>query len=426
MPTYARSRTTSRSSESRSRVPRRSSSRLSSSCLSSFLATAALVAIAATPSAALAQLTLYGRLHLGLDRYAATGASPGTAGDHSARNRIYEQNSRLGVRATEDLGGGLRAIVQIESGAAVDSGSATGQGGQTNVSTGFLASRDSFVGLEGGLGRLTFGRQSIWWLNGRILQVASTYAHAEVPWFTGQGGRISMGIIRNSDTVQYTTPTRAGANLTLSWSPNPTTGGAPFVNAESRQGGLATNARVLGATARWAGGPFALQLDFGDKITASGAVAGRRPRNVGWKLLGGWIYQPGAQIAFIATRIENRASNAIVGVANPGDDLRQHAWGLSWEHTVFANIMLLAQYGQQQKLAGCTIAGGCDATRSRSYMLGVRQVLSPRTSIYATFNATRNEANQTADYVSSSITSAVPISPGADPRIWAVGVVHNF
>jgi predicted porin len=385
----------------------------------------ALAMIASRSARAQSDVTLYGRLHVGVDAYEAGGAT--TAGaDLKRRARVFDQNSRLGVRGREDLGNGLRAVYQIESGANIDSGTNLGQGGQTNVSAGYFASRDSFVGLESPLGRLTLGRQSVWWLNGTIFPVAALYAHAEMPWVTGQMGRLSMGIIRNSDTVQYTTPTAGGFNATASWSPNAATGGGAFVNGESRGAGQYTNARVIGLTARWAGGPFAAQLDFGDKHTATEAVAGRRPHNTGWKLLGGWRYMERAQLSAIFIHMKNRDVNAVAGFANAGDDLTQRAYGLFLEHPIGPRVQLLAQIGQQAKIDGCTLAGGCDKTRSRAYFLGARYVFSPRTSMYATWNATRNESNQTADYVSSSITSANPMPAGADPRILGIGIVHSF
>lgn len=58
--------------------------------------------------------------------------------------------SRLGFRGTENLGNGLSAIYQLESGFSPDTG-ALGQGGR-------LFGRQSWVGLKGDFGTLRFGR----------------------------------------------------------------------------------------------------------------------------------------------------------------------------------------------------------------------------------------------------------------------------
>ena len=59
--------------------------------------------------------------------------------------------SYFGFRGTEDLGGGMHAIFDLEGGYSANSG-VSGQGGR-------LFGRQSYVGLDGRYGRLTFGRQ---------------------------------------------------------------------------------------------------------------------------------------------------------------------------------------------------------------------------------------------------------------------------
>src|SRR4029077_2370081 len=57
-------------------------------------------------------------------------------------------SSNLGFRGTEDLGAGLRAFFQIESAVNIDDGS----------SSGFWASRNSGVGLQGNWGQFIVGQ----------------------------------------------------------------------------------------------------------------------------------------------------------------------------------------------------------------------------------------------------------------------------
>jgi predicted porin len=59
--------------------------------------------------------------------------------------------SRFGLRGSEDLGGGLKAVFNVESGFYVDTG-ASGQGNR-------LFGRQAWVGLAGSWGQLSFGRQ---------------------------------------------------------------------------------------------------------------------------------------------------------------------------------------------------------------------------------------------------------------------------
>jgi hypothetical protein len=223
---------------------------------------AAVCGLSAT-SAALAQssnLQLYGRANLGLDNYGADGArdatatgancTAGTAGctpgsqiNRDGRFRVFDNSSRVGLRGTEDLGNGLKAIFQIETGVNVDNGSNTGQGGQGNGSTGFWASRDSYVGLDSNFGRLTFGRQSIYYANGANAQFAANYINTEVPWTDGRAfGRIRVPGTRQSNVVMYTSPTFAGLNASGYHSPN-------AQEAVQTSTASDTNGNIWGATA---------------------------------------------------------------------------------------------------------------------------------------------------------------------------------
>jgi len=127
------------------------------------------------PAAAVAQVEIYGRANVFADSYSATGATTNpTVNDFKSRTRVNDQGSRIGVRGREDLGRGLRAVYQIESGVNIDTGTQTSSAGPSATSgpsgssTGFLASRDSWVGLEGGWGRVLFGRQPLYYGNGII------------------------------------------------------------------------------------------------------------------------------------------------------------------------------------------------------------------------------------------------------------------
>jgi predicted porin len=68
---------------------------------------------------------------------------------HHRVNSGNQSSSRFGFRGTEDLGNGLKAIFNLEAGTAID----TGAGDSA------LFGRRAVVGLEGGFGTLTLGRE---------------------------------------------------------------------------------------------------------------------------------------------------------------------------------------------------------------------------------------------------------------------------
>ncbi len=391
---------------------------------------------------------LYGRANLGIDGYEATGArdanaatgaactagtagcTPGSTLDFKSRFRVFDVGSRVGLRGTEDLGNGLRAIFQIETGVNIDSGSNTGQGGQPNVSSGFFASRDSFAGIDSNFGRVTFGRQSTYWTNGVNAQFVANYINAEIPWTNGTMlGRVSRGagaagpIARYSNSLQYVTPRFGGVDLVLSYSPN---------NQEAIQGSgtTDTDGNMWGATARGTWGPFYTQIDYATQKAGTPASGAPRAEWAGWKVGGSWGYQPGARIGLIWVRTD---TNGALGTLL-GDDVSQQGWTINWEHT-FGNVQVLAQYGQTGNLKDCdaTAPIGCGDTKSRAYMLGARYFLSKRTWVYASYNMIDNKSNNFADYTAFAVTSVAAgagvtagVPFGADPQILAVGLFHNF
>src|SRR5206468_6423455 len=129
------------------------------------LAVAGAFALPLAAQAQTANVTLYGRLNVDFEFVkgrtcpqatfpagapgTVAGCNPTPTTDNSSNptvNRLSSNSSRLGVRGTESLGGGLNAIFQIE----------TSINGDTNG--GNLGGRATFVGLQGSWGKATVGR----------------------------------------------------------------------------------------------------------------------------------------------------------------------------------------------------------------------------------------------------------------------------
>jgi len=69
------------------------------------------------------------------------------------------------------------------------------------------------------------------------------------------------------------------------------------------------------------------------------------------------------------------------------------------------------------------------ATDAQGFTLAAKYFLSKRTGVYASFNQIKNKENAFYDISnggSSSVASTAVANRGFDPRIMAVGVMHNF
>jgi len=376
------------------------------------------------PAAALAQVQIYGRANVGLNTYSATGATAGSASDFKNRNVVYDSGSRVGFRGTEDLGGGLKAVYVIESGVNIDTGTGNGQANLANTSTGTFATRDSYAGLEGNWGRVTFGRQSIFWGSGVIAQSGTNYINVDVAT-TGALGRVVGPTARTNNVLAYNSPTINGFNWTASYAPN----------SEATGVNLNTNAKIWGVTGRYFGIVNA-QVDYAvnDKTPITGSTTPTTQKLTGLKVGVGYPYAPGAQIAviFISEKNENvNSTTAQAGFTVTGDSVKAKGVFVNWEHT-FGTFQALAEFGKIQKATGCT-GTNCDNTGATGLMVAGRYLMSKRTAVYASINKIRNDNNATFDISGGGVSSAsasgsfLPTgSAGADPQMVAVGVIHNF
>jgi len=113
------------------------------------LATALCVVAATAHAQAPAGVTLYGLIDTGVERLSNIGAAG--SGMWRMPSLTGSLPSRWGLRGSEDLGDGLRAVFTLEQGFAPDTG-VLNQGGRA-------FGRQAFVGLAGPWGTITFGRQ---------------------------------------------------------------------------------------------------------------------------------------------------------------------------------------------------------------------------------------------------------------------------
>ncbi len=172
------------------------------------LSVMAAVAGLASGTAAQAQssVTLYGRANVTVESQKVTGV-PTT-------NAVQNNASRWGVRGSEDLGGGLQAFFQLESGFNIDTGAATNNFGQG--ASGSLFNRESFAGVRGGFGQIRFGRitSPLYFASADYISMhnhdTGTSSDALFNFFaTG---------VNNNNSVAYKTPSFGGMDVEVAYS----------------------------------------------------------------------------------------------------------------------------------------------------------------------------------------------------------------
>jgi GBP family porin len=210
------------------------------------LLTAAILASVASAASAQSNVTVYGIIDIGLASVTNAKASthvPTTAlpvytgGDEFKLQSGIQGGSRLGFRGTEDLGGGLSAMFNLESGILADTG-ASDQGG-------LLFGRQAWVGVKSNsLGAVTLGRQNpshyLAWKS--IDPLDDGFGAAGSNLLPGNGKRIN-------NSIKYATPTISGFNADLFYGLGEVTGST-------------TASRTLGTTIAYQDGPLMVKLAY--------------------------------------------------------------------------------------------------------------------------------------------------------------------
>ncbi len=195
----------------------------------------ALTILGAFSGAAFAQssVTVYGIVDLGV------GSERNATQTKTSLLSGVQSGSRLGFKGTEDLGGGMSAIFQIENGFAAD----TGNGLQTSTtSPNMIFGRRATVGLTGDFGAVNLGRRNTPYFNAMdsVDPMSVGFAGNATNIFATTG-------IRMNNSVFYTTPNFNGVTAEVAYG----FGEVPGDTSASRQ---------IGGSIAYVGGPVSVAL----------------------------------------------------------------------------------------------------------------------------------------------------------------------
>jgi predicted porin len=335
------------------------------------LAVAIATAFAAPAFAATSNVDIYGKLHLSVNWF---NDQPSTINDIG----ISSNASRIGFKGSEDLGGGLKGIWQIESGLNLDEQNGT------------LASRNSFVGLSGGWGTALIGNHDTpLRLVGRKVDLfGDTIADSRNMMTLGSDTRAQ-------NVVAYLTPAMSGFSGAIAFTTdlNTTTTG---VNVTATTSGDRENYNAWNLNAAYENGPIYVGFGYGD-----GDYHEANGLEETWRLAGAFSFGDFKVVG------QYDSQDAISG--NDYD-----AWMIGGAFQMGA-MTFKANY----------MDGDYDLSTAdpEQWTLGVDYAMSKRTSVYALYvggeNITLGKGGSSSDQVGSGVT-------GGDIAALSFGVVHNF
>ena len=162
--------------------------------------------LAALPVAAMADVTLYGQIKAGVEVSKVklgekTATALGKEKSSKTATEIADFGSRIGFKGHEHLGNNLNAIWQVEQNTSIAGGDKE------------WASRESFIGLEGGFGKIRAGK-----LNSTVKDSSDN-----VDQWESSNGALNMSVFTRVDdravSVRYDSPVFSGFSASVQYTP---------------------------------------------------------------------------------------------------------------------------------------------------------------------------------------------------------------
>ena len=336
----------------------------------------ALAALGAMAGVAHAQssVTLYGVADVFLGQTSSKTTTAGVEVKQPSQTVINSgglNGSRWGLRGSEDLGGGMKAVFQLESGFDISNGAGA---------PGVLFDRQAFVGLSGGFGTVSLGRQYTAYdtLRGATNNVYDSS-------FAATGGAWANGVAdysnRVNNSISYTSPSFAGFSGQI----------VAAVGEDKLTGISATKNNSLHI--KYANGP--LLVGFAHQ-TENNRIAPVLPATVGTNAVDRKYNMVAASYDFGVAALQAAYNQAKQG----SRDDKEFQFGVSVPFGA-ASIALGAARSKSE-------LGGVSTTGTGFGIAAVYD-LSKRTSLYAGLNATKADAAATGTTVTKSSLAAVGV-----------------
>ncbi len=271
-------------------------------------------------------------------------------------------NSRWGLKGSEDLGGGLKAIFTLEQGFSLDDGSSAG---------GF--DREATVGLAGNFGTVKLGKQFNAFDD--VSGAASTLFDSDLAPINNVFESTGFAATE-ANTVKYISPSFSGFTGSVSYS---------FGENKTATTDATNNYALAG---QYANGPLALGVGY----AVNDGVAGEDKAT---RLNGSYNFG-------VATL---KASYGLVDYSN-NDETNEFEIGV--DYPVASNLILSAGYALSKRDYAATNKEG----ESTSFGVAAAYLLSKRTTVYAGITGVEYEDNVGAK--------------AADGTVYAIGVKHAF
>ncbi len=340
-------------------------------------------------------VTIYGFVNANVETVEAKGAGGGIP----ARSRVSNNLTVLGFKGTEDLGGGIKALFQLETPFPVDSESSA------------FATRDSGVGFITPGGTVILGRWMTPFKYGTNF-VIDPFANNTI---AGINGIMGNGFGQGGNGAPTSSFDRRQANTVQYWSPNIGGFNARLMYGANEERSATTNPDMWSALVSYVNGPLyaALACERHNSYFAAGTTD-EACRVAGTYSLGGLSLRGSyEQLQFQPTT---------------STEVKRKAWFLGAIYTAGRHVVRFSYVDALKSTGNATVAvGGIGApggdTAARQVVLSYAYALSKRTEVYAFGVKIDNGRNAVYNVPTNPL---IGLAAGQDPQGIGIGMKIIF
>ncbi|WP_046167116.1 porin [Chromobacterium vaccinii] len=369
------------------------------------------------PVAAHADVTIYGFLSGGIESAKATG-SGNSATEYSSRTRVVDENSRIGFKGWEDLGGGTKAIWQVES--SLRNFEQGGQPDNSSTANATFGTRNTFIGIDNGdFGKVLLGQNDsaykMFTGSGNSALGTDVFVNTTADNF-GKSSVNSRGEARLINSIHWFSPKWAGFTLGGSWGVDETrTSGT---DAKRISLGLGYNWGALNLATAWD-----KQYDKGVAANTTTASVNSGSNISFYSIAASYKFDFGT---FIGGNYEWGSFDQI-----GGGQLKQDDWLIALGQDFGAASVKLS-YGELGRLKNVGAGINGDDFKAKQWTLGGYYNLSKSTQLVAYYTKITNNAKQNANFANNPVydsglgTGGAKLTAGNDPQAFGLGMKVSF
>lgn len=327
------------------------------------------IAGASVVPAAMAQtanpVTLYGRVYVTAEFVESD--------TNDQRGRIEDQSSLIGVRGTEDLGGGLKAFFQLETNFRPDSNNTT------------FAARNSAIGLQGAFGSVLVGRWDMPFKSATI--AVDPFGDLTIGGITGTLSDRGNFDRRDQNVLQYWSPDMGGFAFRLAVTAN-----------EGKTASL--DPQDYGANVTFTRGPMYLFAAYEQHDDSSATL----PEEKAWAA--------GGSFAFGPVKIGGQYQEIEKDFNVPGDLKIKNIMG-NIVYTLGKNQFIYQYMQSEDQPADC-----------QSHHVGYQYNFTRRTFLLAQYSKIDNDPGANCNFGANRLT--INAARGEELEGFSVGLRHVF